>query len=160
MKKVLLLGLCAVMLSGCYGPFRLTKKLHAWNGSLGNKWANEAVFLVLNILPVYSFSLLGDAVIFNSVEFWTGKNPMAKGEKQSQFIADGDKQAVVTVSEADHRVRLDMFNNYRPQDSVVIEQSADGMVAKNAKGELIASARTQDDGKVVVTDAQGNVISK
>ena len=34
------------ILSGCYGPFRLTTKLHQWNGHVSNKkFVNELVFL-------------------------------------------------------------------------------------------------------------------
>ena len=62
--------------SGCYGPFNLTKQVHHWNGDVGDKWVSEVVFIVLVIVPVYSFAMLGDAIIFNSIEFWGGDNPI------------------------------------------------------------------------------------
>jgi hypothetical protein len=63
--------------SACYGPFNATRSLHHWNGTVtGNKWAQEGLFLVLNIIPVYGLWMLGDAIIFNSIEFWGGTNPM------------------------------------------------------------------------------------
>ena len=66
------------ILSGCYGPFRLTTKLHQWNGNVSNKkFVNELVFLGLCILPAYELCCLGDALIFNSIEFWGGQNPVA-----------------------------------------------------------------------------------
>lgn len=69
--------LAAAMLSGCYGPFLLTKKLHHWNGQVSeNRWVVEGVFLVCAWLPVYGIATLADAIIFNSVEFWTGDNPI------------------------------------------------------------------------------------
>ena len=39
-----------------------------------SKWANEAIFLGLNIIPVYGFAYLADIVVFNSIEFWTGES--------------------------------------------------------------------------------------
>ena len=66
------------ILSGCYGPFRLTTKLHQWNGNVSNKkFVNELVFLGLCILPAYELCCLGDVLIFNSIEFWGGQNPVA-----------------------------------------------------------------------------------
>lgn len=66
----------AASLSGCYGSFLMTKSVHTWNGSLNSRWAKEGTFLALSILPVYELAIVGDAVLFNSAEFWTGKNPM------------------------------------------------------------------------------------
>jgi len=64
-----------LLATGCYGPFNLTRKLHHWNGTVtDNRWANEGIFLGAVILPVYAISAIADAIVFNSVEFWTGKN--------------------------------------------------------------------------------------
>ena len=73
LASLLLLG---SLTSGCYGPFNLTRNLHHWNGSIENKWGREGVFLVLAIFPVYAICMLGDAIIFNSIEFWGGDNPI------------------------------------------------------------------------------------
>jgi len=66
----------AVLMSGCYGTFSLTKRLHHWNGNQGGRWAQEGVFLLIAIIPVYGVCILGDALIFNSIEFWGGNNPI------------------------------------------------------------------------------------
>ena len=71
----------ALLLSGCYGPFTLTKRVHAWNGQVSeNHCVVEGVFLVCAWLPVYGIATLADAVIFNSVEFWTGENPLESAQ--------------------------------------------------------------------------------
>lgn len=79
MKKVVLtIALaCTFLMYSCLGSFNLTKKCYNWNKSLGDKWVNELVFLGLSILPVYDICLLADAIVFNSIEFWTGNNPVA-----------------------------------------------------------------------------------
>ena len=45
-----LLGATAVSMTGCYGSFALTSKLHDWNGQVSQKkFVNELVFLGLCI---------------------------------------------------------------------------------------------------------------
>lgn len=78
MVAIGLIALSSVAFSGCYGSFALTSKLHNWNGQVSNsKFVNELVFVGLCILPAYELSCLGDALIFNSIEFWGGNNPIA-----------------------------------------------------------------------------------
>lgn len=63
--------------ASCLGPNKAFNQLNDWNQTVtSSKWGNEAVFLVLNIVPVYGFAYLGDILIFNSIEFWGGTNPM------------------------------------------------------------------------------------
>lgn len=79
MKKTLLAAALAMTMlgAGCLGPNNAFNGLHAWNMKVtDNKWGNEGIFLVLNIIPVYGLFYFGDIVIFNSIEFWGGKNPI------------------------------------------------------------------------------------
>lgn len=87
MKKTLrnsaLLLAAVCMLSSCIGSFQLTNKVKDWNESLGDKFINEVVFLAFHIVPVYHVCMFADAVVFNSVEFWTGERLVADaGERQ------------------------------------------------------------------------------
>lgn len=80
MKRIAPLVLAAALLAGagtgCYGSFSASKKLHAWNGKVSsNVVVREAVFLGLVIIPVYELAVIGDAIIFNTIEFATGSNP-------------------------------------------------------------------------------------
>jgi len=65
----------SLLFSSCIGSFALFNKVLAWNKQVGDKWTNELVFLVLCIVPVYPVALTLDALILNSIEFWTGTNP-------------------------------------------------------------------------------------
>lgn len=72
----------SMMFSSCIGSFGLTNKLLSWNksvglGSMGSKFASEAVFFLFWVLPVYEVSIFLDAIIINSIEFWSGSNPVA-----------------------------------------------------------------------------------
>ena len=77
MIAVAMIAVSSIAFTGCYGSFSLTSKLYNWNGQVSNqKFVNELVFLGLCILPAYELCTLGDALIFNSIEFWGGQNPI------------------------------------------------------------------------------------
>lgn len=82
-KNFALISLAALILSSCIGPFALTNKVKDWNDSIGDKWVNEIVFLAFHIVPVYEVCMFADAIVFNSVEFWTGERLVASaGERK------------------------------------------------------------------------------
>lgn len=63
--------------SACIGSFHLTRKVYAFNkGVSPDKWVQELVFLAFAVVPVYSIAAGLDAIIINSIEFWTGNNPV------------------------------------------------------------------------------------
>jgi hypothetical protein len=79
MKKRMLAGALALSLlaTSCLGPDNLFNGLHEWNKkATDGKWGNEIIFVAFTIIPVYGFAWLGDVIIFNSFEFWGGKNPI------------------------------------------------------------------------------------
>lgn len=67
----------AFLCSSCVGSFGLHTRLANWNQNIGNKFVNELVFLACNIIPVYGVCYLADWLVINSIEFWSGSNPMA-----------------------------------------------------------------------------------
>ena len=77
MKRVVfgLLAVC-VFATGCTGSFMLTRKVYNFHRTMDDKWVDELAFLGCIILPVYGLATLGDAIIFNSIEFWSGENPI------------------------------------------------------------------------------------
>jgi hypothetical protein len=85
----------AVCLAGtsCIGPNNAYNRLNNWNSELSDsKFLNELVFLGLNIVPVYPLWYVGDRLIFNSWEFWSGSNlvdPPASDFKPQETPSDG-----------------------------------------------------------------------
>ena len=118
---IVLIGGMAIAFSGCYGPFRLTNKLHAWNGQVSQKkFVNELVFLGMCIIPAYEICLLGDGLIFNSIEFWGGNNPIAMkdGEvEEVEMMHEGQMYKViksknhmtVAMKDSDEKVDFEYF---------------------------------------------------
>lgn len=78
MKKALFAAVLSLgLFSSCLGPNKLFNKLHDWNTTATeNRWGNEGIFLVLSIIPVYSLAYAADIIVLNSIEWWSGKNPM------------------------------------------------------------------------------------
>lgn len=117
-KKYFTVGavlLCAgsLMFSSCIGSFALTNKLLNWNKQVGSKFVNELVFVAFWILPVYEVSALADVLVINSIEFWSGSNPVAQGRtvidgQDGRYLVDCDGKGYTITSENDgSKVRLD-----------------------------------------------------
>jgi hypothetical protein len=72
------LALAAALFAGsCIGSNAAFDSIHDWNeGVTESKWGQEAVHLAFWVLPVYPLCLLADILVFNSVEFWGGTNPI------------------------------------------------------------------------------------
>lgn len=91
-----LLG-ATVLFSSCIGSFKLTNKVLDWNKTIGDKFVNEVVFFAMHIVPVYEISIFADAVILNSIEFWTGDNPVAKAGEVKEVVGEKAKYQVMTT---------------------------------------------------------------
>ena len=121
MKKVylkvatILLVAASLTCSSCIGSFSLSNKLLSWNQTVGSKFVNELVFFAFWIVPVYEVSVLADVLVLNSIEFWSGDNPVAKGKKvvegnDGKYLVECDGKGYTITSMNDQSsVRLD-FN--------------------------------------------------
>ena len=73
---VLAVTIC-ILLSGCMGNMGVTQNVKKVNLSVTeNRWVREGVFLGFTVFWVYRVSALLDLIVFNSIEFWTGENPI------------------------------------------------------------------------------------
>lgn len=144
---VLLIAAMAVMSVGCYGSFNLTKKVYNWNGSMGDKWTKELVFLVLNVVPVYGIAGFIDVVVLNSIEFWTGSNPVAAN------VSSDDGTAVAFNQET-----KEMTISYAGKSFVIANENGRATV-KQQDGTVIAYVETGADGSLMLKDASGAVLT-
>ncbi len=114
LSVALVIALAGSMLTtSCIGNFALTNKLLAWNKTISNKFVNELVFFAFWIIPVYEVSALADVLVFNTIEFWSGNNPVACGKKvidgqDGRYLVECDGKGYTITSENDNSVvRLD-----------------------------------------------------
>lgn len=101
-KKTVFILFAAIVLTtqpGCFGSFELTQSIYQVNKSVGDKVVQEVVFLAFCIIPVYEIGVIGDALIFNTIEFWSGTNPLAmnEGETEIQFIENEERLFQLTA---------------------------------------------------------------
>ena len=118
LSVAVVLGLAGSMLcTSCIGSFALTNKLLGWNQQIGNKFVNELVFFAFWIIPVYEVTALADVVVLNSVEFWSGRNPVTASTKvidgqDGKYLVESDSKGYTITSINDgSKVRLAFEEN-------------------------------------------------
>jgi hypothetical protein len=135
---VVTLLLFVLAVSGCYGGFQLTKALYKFNGEVklsedqkANRVAQSAVMILLVIIPVYQLAALADAIIINSIEFWTGKNPMtADGQPAVRTVYKGNERYVQTFTHTPsaREMQIEHFKEGRYVSTLTIRQESDSPV--------------------------------
>lgn len=109
----LLIAGTSLVFTSCIGSFGLTNKVMSWNRNIGPKFVNELVFICFWILPVYEVTALADVLVINSIEFWSGNNPLTASTKVVDtdngryFIACDGKGYTITHADTKESVRLD-----------------------------------------------------
>ena len=119
MKKSKTFLVCAmlsgsVLFSSCIGSFGLWNSLKDWNQGVSNKFVNELIFLAFHIVPVYEIAYLADALVLNSIEFWSGSNPTAsigevktvQGENGEYLVKTNENGYTITKKGEDKSVDL------------------------------------------------------
>lgn len=107
----LLLG--SVSMTSCIGSFALTNRVLNWNKQVGSKFVNELVFFAFWVLPVYEVTSLADLLVINSIEFWSGNNPVSASTKaidtdNGRYLVDCDgKGYTITFQPTGENYRLD-----------------------------------------------------
>ena len=112
----LLLAGSSLTLSSCLGSFSMTSRVAAWNKQVGNKFVNELVFVGLCLMQVYSVTLITDMLVINSIEFWSGTNPMDTSsvkvidtEHGRYLIACDSKGYTITHQTTGEKTRLEFI---------------------------------------------------
>lgn len=105
--------LCSTTLTSCIGSFALTNRVLNWNKQVGSKFVNELVFFAFWVLPVYEVTSIADLLVVNSIEFWSGNNPVSAStkvidtESGRYMIACDGKGYTVTCEATGESFRLD-----------------------------------------------------
>lgn len=99
----------SLLFSSCIGQFALFNKVRNWNEQIGDKFVNELVFIGFCIIQVYTVSIIADAIVINSIEFWSGTNPIASSKKyvdgeNGRYLVECDGKGYTITSEQDQSV--------------------------------------------------------
>ena len=149
MRKTKITAICAILsgsllFSSCIGSFGLWSQLKDWNQSLGNKFVNEIVFLAFHIVPVYEVAYLADVIVLNSIEFWSGSNPVAevgtvktvKGENGEYLVrTNADGYTITKKAEEGQSVDL-VYNQENRTRNAVYEDKSYELITMNEDGTI------------------------
>ncbi|MGH7146972.1 MAG: DUF3332 family protein [Nitrospiraceae bacterium] len=154
--------------TACYGPFNLTKNVYHWNsgikgsGEVSEKWMKEFVFFGMIVVPVYMFSVLLDAFIFNSIQFWSGDNPVKASELgddgQTKVAQVGDLTMRWTPTSEGATVTYDRHGIIERRATIV--SNATGYRLLDERGMTLAEAEFAFDGTLAVLDHDCQVVQR
>jgi hypothetical protein len=161
MKKltILLLTVC-VITAGCTGSFMLTKKVYNFHRQQEGKWVDELVFLGVVIIPVYGLATLGDAIIFNSIEFWSGENPIKASSKESSVVisANDDLKVILNYLTENNGIRIDSYASDKQTSTFILERSDSGVMAKDVNGLVLYKAISNEQGGISVYSKENELV--
>ncbi|PKP44522.1 MAG: hypothetical protein CVT96_01130 [Bacteroidetes bacterium HGW-Bacteroidetes-13] len=148
MKKPLiaLVLTASILSSSCLGEFKAFNNLKDWNkGVSDSKFVNNAIFWGFFIIPVYPLFFLGDLIIFNVIEFWSGSNPIAMqaGDIENQFVEKNGVKYQLTATQNHFTVavlsgekqgkKVNMY--YLPEEKTWYAENPNGADVKLSKFE-------------------------
>lgn len=135
--------------TACFGSFKLTQVVWNFNKNVsGDKFVQELVFLALAIVPVYSLAILADALVVNSIEFWSGSNPVQAGldevgDERIVRLEDGSEMHLLRESEDTLRVQ-------HAGETYWVRKVAGTFVVEDEAGNQRSVVREGEDGSVVL----------
>lgn len=107
----------SMMFTSCIGNFALTNKVLSWNKQVGNKFVNTLIFAAFWPIPVYPLTIIADALVINSIEFWSGSNPIAENKtllidgKDAKYQIEQTKHGYTITNLADNTVTTFTFDS-------------------------------------------------
>lgn len=149
----------SVLFSSCMGSFNLTKSVYQFNESISsNKFVNNVIFWLCGHV-VYGLTMSLDVVVFNTIEFWTGSNPVAAGETKT--IKGENGEYLVKTNENGYQIiqgeeSMDLvYNQENNSWNAVVNGQSTELLRFNENGTV-----TLSNGKTVTMDAIGMMTAR
>ena len=161
MRKIilvfLLISVMTMSMVGCFGTFSLTRQVYTLNQNIEPPFLRSVLMWAMFIVPIYPIAAWIDVVVLNLIEFWTGDNPIAmlEGESQTQFIAFEGIEYEVTAT----KNRFDVTEVADPNNAfALVFDVADNSWNLHKDGQELKI--TQQDGKELkLFNFDGNVFA-
>ncbi len=129
--------------TGCIGNFALSGKVRTFNlETTDNRWGRELLFVVLYVIPVYPFAGAIDMIIVNSIEFWTGTNPIngsASVTPVAQWTTDDGTQITMKHLD-DESIDVTLVTASGEEQFLNLTRNEDGVIARDAEGRMLADS--------------------
>ena len=165
MKKNKMTLVCAVLagsllFTSCIGSFKMWNGLKDWNQGVGDKFVNELVFIALHIVPVYEIAYLADLVVLNTIEFWSGSNPMASNEvkeikgENGEYLVKSNNNGY-TITNKDDNQSMDLVYNQETQTWNAVTDTEDIELVKINNNGTVSVNMQNGTSMTVMPDMQG-----
>lgn len=147
---------CSIICSSCIGSFGLWSSLKDWNNNIGNKFVNEIVFLAFHIVPVYEVAYLADIIVLNSIEFWSGANPLAENIGTVKTVKGENGEYLVRINENGYTI-LKKGEENKPLDLIYNKDNNTWNASTN--GQTFELITMNDDGTITFKQQDGTPIT-
>ena len=165
MKKNKMTLVCAVLagsllFTSCIGSFKMWNGLKDWNQGVGDKLVNELVFIALHIVPVYEIAYLADLVVLNTIEFWSGSNPMASNEvkeikgENGKYLVKSNNNGY-TITNKDDNQSMDLVYNQETQTWNAVTDTENIELVKINNNGTVSINMQNGTSMTVMPDMQG-----
>ena len=125
--------------TGCFGGFRLTKKVHRFNRTISyDKWIQWFTFLVFWLIPIYGISFAVDALFANTIEFWSGTNPITAKVGETHVVRGPNSESIRTTRLSEREFRLEITDADGSVRTLTIIRENNRVAALSASGEVLA----------------------
>ena len=146
MKRWLKVAICTIvlgaMLNGCFGSYGAARWLWSWNNTFGNKFVKTLIYWVFIIIPAYELFMFADFWIINTIEFFTGSNPIGSNITYEST----DDGSVVATGETGESIKFTAVDDNRmivERDGVVLGEMTFDKDSKNVTMTNYATADVQ-----------------
>jgi hypothetical protein len=148
-----------LLFSSCLGSFSAFNGLKDWNQDATNsKFVNNLIFWGLNIIPVYGLFMFGDLILFNVLEFWTGSNPiaMAEGESETQIaVVDGQK---LKMTAQKNKFKIEVLEGEKTGKTIELVYTPENKTWNAKDGNKLIKLASLKDGFYLVYTPDGQEI--
>jgi len=135
---VALTAFVPITMTSCFGSFNLTRKIYQFNKDINpDKWIQWLTFLVITIVPIYGVGLFVDVIVANSLEFWTGENPIAADAEPRTVIGPNGEVATFTPN-PDQSIGVHIVEQNGTLHEFTLVREGATLAARDAQGALIA----------------------
>lgn len=130
MKKLVIRALAATVivssLSGCIGQMATSGMVMQMNlSAVDNRYARAGLYMLMS--PVYGIAATADLFVFNTIEFWTGKNPISG---KSPAVADTPAKSVIRINDKlTHELKTAPLNISQAEVNQIDDQTLEIMVS-------------------------------
>ena len=156
----------SVLFSSCIGSFGLSNKLLDWNRNIDSKFVNELVFIAFWIVPVYEISALADILVLNSIEFWSGSNPMASIGEVKKVKGENGNYLVETlengysITKEGEKATMDLIYNKEANTWNVVADGESTEILKMNNDGTAQMYLPNGETMTVTLDAQGTLAAR